>query len=140
MQSSECPLVCSMVVLCGSRSQRTPHHEYIYLQEETKLDFHTYVAPRFLIRIQPNLLQRCPPGRGVYIPNLMQITSAVFVIQAPKVLFKILCFFLFAHLKKLLTNPCTNFSANPISGVMNNCSHKTRSIYYHAYRVNCFEK
>ena len=43
----------------------------------------------------PNLLQRCPPGRQVYIPNLTQIAPAVFEIQVFKVSFKFLRFFFF---------------------------------------------
>ena len=65
---------------------------WIYWQEETNLDFHTYVAPRSLTWMQPNLLQRCLPGRQVYKPNLMQIALAVFMIRVPNVSFKFLRF------------------------------------------------
>jgi len=68
-------------VSCGPRSQHTT--PWVYWQEEIKLDFHTYVAPRSLTQMQPNLLQRCPPGRQVYIPNLMQIAPAV-LFKRPK--------------------------------------------------------
>jgi len=49
--------------------------------------FHTYVALRSLTSIQPNLLQRCLPGRQVYIPNLKQITPANAKIQVRKISF-----------------------------------------------------
>jgi len=57
---------------------------WVYWQEEIKLDFHTYVAPRSFAA-----------GWGVYITNLMQIAP----LRVPKVSFKILILRLFAHLE-----------------------------------------
>ena len=38
-------------------------------------------------RLKPNLLQSCPPDRGVYIPNLKEITQAISEIRVAKVSF-----------------------------------------------------
>ena len=47
----------------------------IYWQEDIKRDFHTYVAPRFLIKIQPNLLQRSNPQICYVSKSTFQIWS-----------------------------------------------------------------
>ena len=81
-------------VSCGQRSQRaTP---WVYLQEERKCHFHTFVSRWSLIRLEPNLLQSCPPARGVYIPNLKEIALAVSEIRAAKVSIFFFVFFSFS--------------------------------------------
>ena len=144
-------------VSCGPRSRRaTP---WVYWQEERKRHFHTFVSRWYLIRLEPNLLQSFPPARGVYIPNLKEITQAIPRYEWPK--FRFFFFFVFSHTCKncynkqtrtpiALTfgtqkgnptaNPSINFGTNPMngSGVMTDYSRKTRSICCHAYRVNRF--
>ena len=118
-----------------------------------------------LVIPHPNLLKSCPPARGVYIPNLKEITQAISEIRVAKVWFFssffFLFFFVFLHTCKncykmqmrtpialqfgtqkgsTKANPSIKFGANPVndSGVMTDYSRKTRSICCHAYRVNCF--
>ena len=70
-------------VLCGLRSQRaTP---WVYWQEERKRHFHTFVPRYSLIQLEPNLLQSCPPARGVYIPTLKEITPTISEMLVAKV-------------------------------------------------------
>ena len=147
--------------LCrAAQEQASARHTVSILTERNKTWFsHLRIS---LTRIQPNLLQRCPPGRRLYIPNLTQIAPSVFEIRVPKVSFFFFLFFVFLHTyknryktrthariklklgtqnRRIKKNLRTNFSANPkISGVKTICSHKTRSICCHAYRVNHFEE
>jgi len=59
---------------CSPRSRCvTP---WVYWQDDKECNFHTYVALRLLTRIQPNLLQRCPRTRRIYVSNLKQIVHA----------------------------------------------------------------
>ena len=114
--------------------------------------------------IETKLLQSCPPARGVYIPNLKEITQAISEIRVAKVSFfflRFFFFFVFSHTCKncyktqtctpialkfgtqkgsTKANPSIKFGANPVndSGVMTDYSRKTRSICCHAYRVNRF--
>jgi len=75
-------------VSCGPRS-----HTVSILTRRNKTWFSHLCSSEILTRMQPNLLQRCPQGRRVYIPNVTQIAPAIFAIWAPKVLFKFLHFF-----------------------------------------------
>ena len=57
-----------------------PHRGYIDRKKENVI-----FTPSYLGDLEPNLLQSCPPARGVYIPNLKEITPAISEIRAAKV-------------------------------------------------------
>jgi len=71
-----------MVVCHVAQEAITPHRDW----KTKSVIFHAYVALTSLTRIQPNLLQRCPQTRQIYVPNLKQIVLASPKIRASKVL------------------------------------------------------
>ena len=137
---------------------------WVYWQEETKLDFHTHVAPRSLTRIQPNLLQRCPPGRWVCILNIMQIAPSILRYKRPKFRLNFFAFFS-SYSSSLRTLRKIAIKCECILGSSWNLVHKTGTlkrisvptlvqirlrfselwlivhvICCHAYKVNCLEE
>ena len=138
-----------------------PHREYIDRKKENVIFTPLYLGDS-LSDWNQILLQRFPPARGVYIPNLKETATAIAEIRAAKVSICFLrFFFVFSHTCKNCyktqtrtpialkfstqkgspkANPSINFGANPMngSGVMTDYSRKTRSICCHAYRVNRF--
>ena len=148
------------------RPNKPARHTVSILTGRKKTSFSHICISVILYPIGTKLLQSCPPARGVYIPNLMDITQAISEIRVAKVWFFFLrffffffVFFVFSHTCKNCyktqmrtpialkfgtqkgspkANPSINFGANPMndSGVMTDYSRKTRSICCHAYMVN----
>ena len=69
----------SMVSRCVVRPKKPAHHTMSILAGRNK----TWFSHLCSSQISYHLLQRCPPGRQVYIPNLMQIAPAV-LFKRPK--------------------------------------------------------
>ena len=93
-----------MVVCRAAQVAGAPHRDIF---TGRKHHFHTFISRSSLIRLEPNLLQSCPPAREVYIPNLKEIAQAISEIRAAKVsiFFSWFFFFLlrvFPHMQKLL--------------------------------------
>ena len=61
--------------LCLLRPKKLAHHTVSMLTGRN-CDFHVYVTLS-LIQLKPNLLQKCLPGRGVYMQKLKKITSTI---------------------------------------------------------------
>ena len=115
--------------------KKPSHQTWVYWQEDKECYFHTYVALRPIIRIQPNLLQRCSQTRWIYIPNLGKSCSQSWDTseQIFSLSFHSLCIFdrdlrmhtliklkFSAHEGLIKSHLCTNFGWNPmkIYGVM----------------------
>jgi len=127
--------------------KKPAHYIMSITTRRKKTSFHTYVAPRSLTW---NLLQRCPPGRQVYIPAITPANPAEICVRKILFLFHTLCIFSYetsTHVPiKLGTHKefikglikaylYTNFSWN-----LKDYSHKIRSKICHAYKVNCLKE
>jgi len=136
-------------------------NEYNWQEQQTR-DFHTCVALWCVVQKGPNLQLRWPPLRGGHIPSLKKIPSAIPKIQAIKLLKKKKFFFPFhtlckncynsrmqssiwlkfdTHIGGLKANTIIKFEVNLINfqGVISNLTHKAKSNFCHAYRINHFE-
>ena len=160
---SKCTNYISRHMIHAAQEVGAPHRGYIDRKKENVI--FTLFYPRSLIRLEPNLLQSCPPAKGVYTPNLKEIVPAISEIRAAKISIFLLrfCsfFFVVSHTCKNCyktqtrtpvalkfgtqkgspkANSSITFGANPMNGsrVITDYARKTRSICCHAYRVNRF--
>jgi len=152
------------------RHKKTGHvqTEWINWQEQQSRDFHTSVAPWFLIQMAPNLQWRCPPLMGDHIQNLKKIPSAIPEIQTIKLSknffvfssystssFHTLCINCYnsrmcasiwlnfgTRIGGLKTNTSIKLGINLINiwGVTSDFTHKTKFNFCQAYRVTCLEE
>ena len=127
-----------LLVVCCAAQEASVRHT-MSIQEETKFDFHTYVALRSLTQIQPN----CCRGTCQVGDSANHSSRFRFFLHTLKNCYKTrmharIELKLGAQNGCIKMNLCTNFHGNSvkISGVMTNCSCKTRSICCHADRVN----
>ena len=91
------------IVCRAAQEAGVPHCGYI---DRKKMSFSHHCISVIPIRLEPNLLQSCQPTRGVYIPNLKEITLAISEIQAAKLSIFIFVFFslCFRTLAKIAIN------------------------------------
>ena len=147
-----------MEVCHAAQENRVRANYYINRNNKVAI-FHAFVTPCSFIQRTPKLLWRCLPTKGNYTPNLKKITFPRYE-WANFQVFSSFFFLvrLFAHLK----NHCNSQTRSPIQlkfGTLVGCpeaiiiinfgenpykvlrviiNHLRKTIFRHAYRVNCW--